>query len=252
MTVATLKNIDEDSSPERKELATRIWRSIVREEIPVIAHYKSEVISRPAKNVGGDFHIATEDWVVVGDVSGKGIAAALLTGMFISALKLALRNSDPGKSLEHALFDELEQAGMFTTLLAVRLGADGWLNFLNIGHTPMLIRRLSGEIEEFRATVPPMGIVKLDNYPVNSTRLKAGEILCLYSDGLIEAEGNTPEEQFGLDKLKNILSATTDAQEAYNNILQALAEWQLKDDLTLLVLQYVPQSNWMEDRLDLR
>ena len=252
MNTTTLKNLGKDSSPETSDLAAKIWRSIVRESIPTIPHYKSWVASRPAKEVGGDFHIASEGWVVVGDVSGKGIPAALLTGMFISALKLAVRSPDPGKALEHALFDELEQAEMFTSLIAVRLGADGWLNFLNIGHLPLLISKSSGVVTEHRAKVPPMGIVRRETYPVDDVLLEPEDIICLYSDGLIEAENKTSEEQFGLDRLKNILFESVTGEQTFNNILQALENWRLTDDLTLVILEYMPQSDWASERLDYR
>ena len=252
MNTTTLKNLGEDLNPETSDLAAKIWRSIVREGIPEIPHYKSWVISRPAKDVGGDFHMSSEGWVIVGDVSGKGIPAALLTGMFISALKLAVRSPNPGKALEHALFDELEQAEMFTSLIAVRLGADGWLNFLNIGHLPMLLSNSLGDVTEYRAKVPPIGIVRRKVYPVDNVLLEPKDIICLYSDGLIEAEDKTSEKQFGLDRLKNILFESTTGEQAFNNISQALENWRLTDDLTVIVLEYVPKNDWASERLDYR
>ncbi len=237
-----------------EDLASKIWRSVVPETLKEIAHYKSWLVSRPAKHVGGDFHLSTGSWMIVGDVSGKGIPAALLTGMFIAALKLAVRDQDPGAALQTALYSELDKAEMFTTLVAVQLGADGWIDYLNLGHPPILIRQKStAEVHELKASAPPMGTLPLASYPVKSYKLEPGDSLCLYTDGIIEAESiDEPEEQFGIERLIAVLAAHEQPEAAFAAIQAAHKDWLINDDYTLVMLEYKPESGWLEERLERR
>ena len=236
------------------DLAAAIWRSVVRDTLAPPRHFTSWLLSKPAKQVGGDFHLTTDSWIAVGDVSGKGVPAALLTGMFVAALKLALRLPDPIKALEHALYDELERAQAFTTLAAVELGADGWLNYFNLGHPPALVRRSTGQVESLGAGAPPVGTFKLDTYPVQTVRLRPGDLLCLYTDGLIEAERNSGSgsEWFGGDRLAACLARHAQLADAAQGLLSELEPWQLPDDLTVLMLQYQPERGWTDERLSRR
>jgi serine phosphatase RsbU (regulator of sigma subunit) len=237
-----------------EDLASKIWRSVVPETLNKIAHYKTWLVSRPAKHVGGDFHLSTGSWMIVGDVSGKGIPAALLTGMFIAALKLAVRDQDPGAALQMALYSELDKAEMFTTLVAVQLGADGWIDYLNMGHPPLLIRqKATGEVQELKASAPPMGTLAMATYPVKSFKLEPGDSLCLYTDGIIEAEcPHSPDDQFGIERLKALLEKHEDPEAAFAAIQEAHKDWLINDDYTLVMLEYKPESGWLEERLERR
>lgn len=235
-------------------LAAAIWRSVVRETLCPPRHFASWLLSRPATQVGGDFHLATDSWIVVGDVSGKGVPAALLTGMFVAALKLALRSPNPVKALEHALFEELERAQAFTTLAAVELGADGWLNYLNLGHPPALVRRAEDQVTALGAGAPPVGTFKLSTSPIQTVRLSPGDLVCLYSDGLIEAEresGGVPEH-FGVERLTALLGRQANLNEAAAALVASLGGWHLGDDLTVVLLQYLPEDGWTDERLSRR
>lgn len=251
--------LDSAETERLDALAADIWRAVVSEHLPKVRHYAHYVASIPAKRVGGDFQMAADNWIAVGDVSGKGVPAALLTGMFVAAFKLAVRTANPGKALEHALFKELESANMFTTLAACELGEDGWLNYLNLGHPPILVRRLSGQVEQLRASAPPIGTFRMHNYPLASTRLLPGESVCLYTDGIIEAqhpkaatEAKTEVEMYGLDRLSELFARHEDPKDAFDAVLQDLESWTLDDDLTLLVFQYAPERGWRDSHLDRR
>ncbi len=255
MSLQTIIRENADIAVETTEqLAAVIWRSVVREHLDFPEHYRGWLHSKPAKHIGGDFHITTDNWVAVGDVSGKGIPAALLTGMFVSALKLALQNPDPVDALEHALYEELERADMFTTLAALELGSDGWINCFNLGHPPVLIRRREHpRIDVLSASAPPIGTMRLQAPSIQSLRLNPGDIICLYSDGLIEAEHiNSNHTLFGLKRLKKLLSQSTDFDSCQRNILNALEPWQCTDDLTIILLEYAPNEGWQDELLSRR
>ena len=236
------------------DMASKIWRSVVPESLNKVPHYESWLISRPARHVGGDFHLSTGSWIIVGDVSGKGIPAALLTGMFIAALKLAVRHQDPGAALQTALYSELDKAEMFTTLIAVQLGADGWIDYLNMGHPPLLVRQKArAKVTELKASSPPMGTLPMVSYPVKSFKLEPGDSLCLYTDGIIEAErAGAPEIQFGIERLIGILERHEAPELAFTAIQEAHKNWLINDDYTLVMLEYQPDAGWLEERLERR
>ena len=248
-------NLADASEAERLDaLAADIWRAVVSEHLPKVRHYAHWVASRPAKRVGGDFQMAADNWIAVGDVSGKGVPAALLTGMFVAAFKLAVRTANPAKALEHALFTELESANMFTTLAAAELGEDGWLNYLNLGHPPILVRRLNGQVEHLSASAPPIGTFRMDTYPLANTRLLPGESVCLYTDGIIEAQKHDGQqaEMYGIERLSTLFASIESPKAAFDAILKDLETWTLDDDLTLLVFQYSPERDWRDSHLDRR
>lgn len=251
----------EPSSLEQS-LAGKIWRSVVPETLNEVPHYKNFLVSKPAKHVGGDFHLSTGSWIIVGDVSGKGIPAALLTGMFIASLKLAVRHQDPGKALQNALYQELDKAEMFTTLAAVQLGTDGWIDYLNLGHPPILVKqKRTGDVLEFKASAPPMGTMLMPSYPVHSFKLEPGDCLCLYTDGIVEAESkaeaatqdpNAEVVQYGVERLVEQLKQEDNAKAMFETILKEHDNWLINDDFTLVMLEYQPELGWLEERLERR
>jgi phosphoserine phosphatase RsbU/P len=235
-------------------IATHIWRSIVRESLPVIPNYQHWIMSKPATCVGGDFHAASDDYVFVGDVSGKGLPAALLTGMFVAATKFATQMRDLGKSLELALYDELERSEKFATLAALKLGPDGWLTYLTLGHPPILNYLHSHHIIELKTSEAPLGVVRKASYPMRSARLKPGNWICIYTDGVIEAERDTDNgtELFGVERLKDMMATSMLPEVFFANITHELKSWNLTDDMTLVILQYWPDANWLNEPLDRR
>jgi phosphoserine phosphatase RsbU/P len=235
-------------------IATQIWRSIVSDTLPKVPHYKHWVISKPAKHIGGDFHLASDDCVFVGDVSGKGIPAALLTGMFVAALKLAAHMRDPGKAVEQALYDELERSEKFATLAALKLGADGWMTYLTLGHPPIIAKTQKNGLLELRTPEPPIGTIRKSRYAARTLRLEPGDWICLYTDGVIEAERDNGEakELFGLGRLKMMVHDSACPKAFFTHVTDELKQWTLTDDLTLVLLQYQPETNWLDERLERR
>ncbi|WP_425145205.1 ATP-binding SpoIIE family protein phosphatase [Deinococcus sp.] len=246
-TVAALdtrqRRLQQDIEEHDRTLATRIWRHLVPEQLSAPEHYRLSTLSQPASQVGGDFQIAFGNWIVVGDVSGKGIAAALFTGMFVSTLRLAVQQEDVGAAIALALHPQLEAAGMLATLAVIYLESNGAFKYLSMGHPPILIRRTSGQIESLGATAPPLGTFAQDHYPMRLGRLDPGDLLCLYSDGISEAERTGKDgriEMFGLWKVRHTVAHATSPELGIRSLVKALEGWQVQDDLTLVMVQYAP------------
>lgn len=240
------RQLQQDIEHHDQALAARIWRYVVPEHLSAPKNYQLASLSQPALQVGGDFHVAVDGWVVVGDVSGKGIAAALFTGMFVSALRLAVQHADMGAAIAGVLHPQLESAGMLATVVAVRLQPNGTFEYFNMGHPPILVRRAGGQIESLGPTAPPLGTFAFDSYPTERGQLYPGDMMFLYSDGLNEAQRLSPEEKlelFGLWKVRHTLAHAAETPTlALPHLTQALNGWDVVDDLTMVLLQYVPQA----------
>jgi len=205
-------------------------------------------VNRPARHVSGDFfdfyrldddHFA----FALGDVSGKGVNAALMMAKTISLFRcLGKRIDGPGKLLE-AINEELcdtASRGMFVTMVAGHYGLrDGRVRFANAGHEPPLLRRKDRSYETFPASAPPLGIVAGGFCPETEIALAGGEFY-VFSDGLTEyryASG----EQLGVDgfiQLVEVLAAEPPARrlESLLDMLDQDGGWEARDDLTVLAI----------------
>ena len=201
------------------ELASEIQRSILPKGVPDLPGYSLAGWNRPARHIGGDYfdffrlpggRLA----VVVGDVSGKGVPAALLVSTLHSALHLLTDRSGLGPELfarlnEHVLASSAPNK--FITLLVADLDPEsGEMTYLNAGHNPGLLLRADGEVVQLRTGGLPIGLLAGATYRAEQLHLAPGDLLCLYSDGITEASARDDEE-FGIERLASLLAARREA-----------------------------------------
>jgi sigma-B regulation protein RsbU (phosphoserine phosphatase) len=202
------------------ELASEIQRQILPKGTPEIPGYELAGWNRPAKHIGGDYYDffpfgGGRSWgLVLGDVSGKGVPAALLVSTLHSALRLLLDRLELGSDLFYRLNEHIlasSAANKFITLLAARLEtATGELHYLNAGHNPGILVRARGGVEQMGPGGLPLGLMPGVGCRTEVTTVEPGDLLCLYSDGITEAVG--PDDvEFGFDRLAALLA---DAREA--------------------------------------
>ncbi|GGR58033.1 hypothetical protein GCM10008959_19700 [Deinococcus seoulensis] len=215
--------------------AHAVWRAVAPETLVTPPGYHLNLLSQPASDFGGDFQFQEGEWIVVGDVSGKGLPAAIITAMFATSFTVAARNASLSEGLTEALHDHLERSGAFCTLAAMQIRPDGALRVFNVGHPPVLLRRADGTLEEIRASAPPIGTFPLLHLDVERFWLHPGDALIVYSDGLFEAE--TPDgEAYGLGRVFDLARRVVPG--TFNQAaVQALSPYVINDDLTLLTLQ---------------
>lgn len=196
------------------ELASQIQRQILPTAPPAIPGYELVGWNRPARHIGGDYydflrlpggdHVA----LVVGDVSGKGVPAALLVSTLHSSLRLLTEREPIAPAMcerlnRHIL--ESSSANKFITMILTELApATGELRYLNAGHNPALVRRAGGELHELPASGMPLGLIEGARFSAESVTMAPGDLLCLYSDGITEASG-PDDEEFGLARLGELL-----------------------------------------------
>jgi sigma-B regulation protein RsbU (phosphoserine phosphatase) len=239
----------------RKEL--EIGRRIQAELLPR-APYRSpfaEVggISLPAREVGGDFFNyfplrEDEVAVVMGDVSGKGVPAALLMANLQATLRARLTLEPDLAKLVDALDRELESEeplALYVTLfIAVLEGRSGRLRYLNAGHNTQFLHRLSGDVERLASTGRPPGLYPGGGYEQCEAILREGDALFLFTDGIVEAEDESGGP-FGMERLEALLRVHAGRDlgsllgHVHETLRAHLGRAEAADDATMLALRVV-------------
>jgi PAS domain S-box-containing protein len=205
---------------ERAYVAQTLQAGLLPRALPSIPGLDLAVRYRPIRDgaeVGGDFYdlVALDDgaWVVVvGDICGKGTAAAVLTGVMRSTVRaLAVRDGDPVALLggvNQALLREASPQALATMACAlVRPEGDGWTVELAAGgHPPALILRAAGGVEETAARGTLLGMRRELDVLTSTERLAPGDTLLLYTDGVIDARPAVGRP-FGDERLRDALAA---------------------------------------------
>ena len=234
---------------ERVESELRIAREIQRHMLPRVFPRRRDVdiyaMMTPAKEVGGDLYayalIDDQLYFCVGDVSGKGVPAALfmaeVTRMFRTLVDGRLLPGAIATRLNHALAEDNEQ-GMFVTMFIGLINLKtGHMEYCNAGHNPPL---LDGEFMEMESNAP-IGLWPELNYAGEEVVDMHGKTLFIYTDGINEAE-NKEKEQFGDDRLKALLQKDLgDARQTSEAIHKAVEDFvggaEPSDDLTKMCIK---------------
>jgi serine phosphatase RsbU (regulator of sigma subunit) len=235
------------------ELASDIQMSLLPKKPPQIQGLDIATFFKPVKQVGGDFYSFHQVdrhncWFFLGDVSGKGMAAALVMATLRSMLQFEMRNTSENAgelltSLNNLLCPDMYE-GNFITFWAglVDLGKED-IFFSNAGHLPLLVYRSHKDlVESYEALDIPLGIMDNVNYPYQNICFAKGDILVLYTDGINESMSSDKEE-FGLNRLKQLLKDTHQgsSQEIVQDILQAVNDFAddapQYDDISLMVIK---------------
>lgn len=247
-----LRALEQERLEREMHLAAEIQRQILPKGAPYVPGYQLAGWNRPARQVGGDYYdmFPTRGGrigLVVGDVSGKGIPAALMVSTLHSALRLLLDQTGIGPLLLEKLNKHILESSMpnkFITMFLAELDPDnGQLLYANAGHNPALLLRADGQVEELGSSGVPLGLLPGSRYLAREVTIERGDLLCIYSDGITEAE-SIVEEEFGTDRLGDSLRAHRGdpaLQAVLDTIRESVEEFSRGqpqgDDQTLLVLR---------------
>jgi serine phosphatase RsbU (regulator of sigma subunit) len=231
------------------QVAQLIQRQFLPRELPELSGWYVATYYQPAKAVGGDFYdfIALPDGLiglVCGDVTGKGVPAALVMATTHSILRGdAPRSVSPGKVLERAnnlLLRDIPPQMFVTCVYGVLDPSTGRLRYANAGHNPPYVHTGDGVVE-LRATGMPLGAMPDMTYEEKETTLGPGDTVLLHSDGLVEA--HDPERKmFGFPRLAELMNGCSGGPELIQLLLGELdgftgPGWEQEDDITLVALQ---------------
>jgi serine phosphatase RsbU (regulator of sigma subunit)/anti-sigma regulatory factor (Ser/Thr protein kinase) len=230
-------------------VATLIQQQFLPRELPHLPEWQIAAFYGPARAVGGDFYDFVElsdgrIGIAVGDVTDKGVPAALVMARTHSILRAeASRLTSPGEILARAndlLVPEMPARMFVTCLFAVLDPPTGRIVIANAGHNLPFVRT-GGELRELRATGMPLGLMPAMRYEEVEGTIDAGSNVLLYSDGLVEAHDNA-REMFGMDRLRDALDGDEAGSELLDRLLDTLRaftgpEHEQEDDITLVTLR---------------
>jgi len=237
---------------EELRVARKMQLSILPQNFPKTDACLTHAVMTPAQDVGGDFYDVfplPEDriGVVIADVSGKGVPAALFMMVSRTLLKgHAIGGLDPARVLEQVNngLSEDNESQMFVTLLYGVVDADGLFTFANAGHCPPFLMHQGKEPRLLPLTSGvALGVVPGLSYSLDTVQLEPGDRLFLYTDGVPEAE-RPDNSLFEEDRLREALAGVGDASpEGVNSaVIEAVREFtggeHQSDDITCLTLAY--------------
>jgi serine phosphatase RsbU (regulator of sigma subunit) len=233
------------------KIAAEIQRSLLPEGRHDGAFYQSSGTSLQARAIGGDFFDLLElpdntFGFIVGDVAGKGPAAALLTSKILgifSAFAFGI-NDDPAATIDklNKVLAKRAIVARYATAMYGRLSPDGELSYCSAGHNPALAYGQNG-LRRLEAGGMPVGLFEAAAYESSRVQLAPGETVVLYSDGVTEAH-NVEGEEFGEARLADVLKQHHDkpAAETLERLVTAVKAFahgaEQYDDVTALVVKY--------------
>jgi anti-sigma regulatory factor (Ser/Thr protein kinase) len=230
-------------------VATLIQQQFLPRELPELAGWQVAAYYGPARAVGGDFYdfIPLPDGrigIVVGDVTDKGVPAALIMARTQSVLRgEAPRLVEPSAVLRRVneiLVDEMPVRMFVTCLYGVLEPDTGRFTYANAGHNPPYARTEDGVVE-LRATGMPLGLLPDMEYESREATMSADQSVVLYSDGIVEAHG--PDgEMFGFPRLRELMAEDLGGHEIIDAILEQVhaftgSGWEQEDDITVVALR---------------
>ncbi|MGH2750615.1 MAG: PP2C family protein-serine/threonine phosphatase [Actinomycetota bacterium] len=236
-------------------VARLIQQQLLPKKLPQVEGWDVDVHYHPARDVGGDFYDFVEladgrIVLVAGDVTGKGVPAALVMATTRSLLRGEItRLPSPAEILRRAneqLCNDIPQNMFVTCMCAIIDPATGRTVMSNAGHNvPYISNGL--RVREFRATGMPLGLLEDVTYDESETTLRPGDSFILHSDGLAEAR-NESGEMFGFPRMKTVLEGTDSPESAIGSLLDELhdfagPDYEQEDDITLVVLQRLPERD---------
>ncbi|MDH4158541.1 MAG: serine/threonine-protein phosphatase, partial [candidate division Zixibacteria bacterium] len=211
--------------------------------------------NRPAKEMGGDYYdmVQLSDdrvFVSLGDVSGKGMPAALLMANAQAVLRAQLSKTkdiplpELAESLNRLICQFTPPEQYITAMFGVYDASENRLSYINAGHCPPFILRKTGVVEAPAEAGLVIGVLPDFAYPVHHIGLAAGETVFIYSDGITEA-WNEKDEEFGEQRLRGILSDYSGegvvglGEKVYGEVVRHRGRQEQSDDITMVILRAV-------------
>lgn len=241
---------------EELKLARSIQVALLTEELPALDGWQLHAGNVPSRRVSGDFYKIVEREtggqrelvVLLADVSGKGMAASLLTAALEAMTSGLLEETGPPDAICHKvnrlLYQRTPPAKYATGFLALIDPVTGELRYTSAGHNPVLLVRAGGTVEELESTGQPLGLLPSPRFETAGNRLEPGDLLVAYSDGITEATDAAGRE-YGVERLQQACTThrTDPLDELADQIEQDLRRFvgdePFADDRTIVMVRRV-------------
>jgi phosphoserine phosphatase RsbU/P len=233
--------------------AVRIQQSLLPSSFPDVPCYEIAAHQTPCRWVGGDLYdvLSLPEGklaVVLGDVSGKGLGAALLMSNVLASLRLLLEEDLPlhrvVERLNSQLLRSTEACDYLTLFIGLLDPREHTMEYVNAGHNPPMLVHPGGKVDELEATGPPVGLLNVPMRDTGRITMEESALLCIFSDGITEARRE--EEFFGEERLREALIRRHGVPMAeftsglLSDLQEFLAGEPLADDTTFLLLRRQP------------
>jgi phosphoserine phosphatase RsbU/P len=234
------------------ELAAQVQRMFLPAAAPVIAGLEIAGMMQPTKGVGGDLYDfipinADTIQIVIGDVSGKGVSAALLMSATTAAMRLeANLNRNMLQQVENLNTEigAVSDPESYVTLLVSEIDTHKrTIRYVNCGHNPaLLFQAKTRTLKRLESSCAPIGLNPEESCELASADLSAGDVVVFYTDGVTEAQNNSSEE-FGMERLSAVVrnGSSLSADELIINIFNGAANFcgdvGFRDDVTIVVVK---------------
>jgi sigma-B regulation protein RsbU (phosphoserine phosphatase) len=246
--------VDKQLLEHQLRIAREVQASLLPAGAPLVEGYDISGLNLPAWDIGGDYfdYFPLESGrlgLVIADVSGKGVPAALLMATFRAALRSEVRRDRPIPAILHevheTLIESMDTSRFVSTVYGVLDPRAGTFTYVNCGHNAPMLLRTSGDHELLTAGMPALGIAAGRPADERCIQLCPGDVLLLYTDGVVELM-NTAMVEFGETRLARVLSDA--ARLPATGIIGALVDAtrafagreRYHDDFTLLVVKRRP------------
>jgi sigma-B regulation protein RsbU (phosphoserine phosphatase) len=238
---------------EELRIAREIQHGLLPRRLPDTGWFRAAGSSLASQQVGGDYfdvlELRPDCWALaVADVSGKGVSSALLAALLQGAFLTAGDRPDEIRQMleriNHYLYERTE-GEKYATLFYSALTMNGQMHWSNAGHCSPVVLHTDGSLERLASTSLPVGMLEPAPFRVETTALRPGDKLVIFSDGLTEA-ANENGEYFETGRLLDIVraSASLSCLQLHDSVLEAVREFTggmaQQDDLTLVVAEYIP------------
>lgn len=235
---------------EELSIARQIQLSFLPKKSPSIPGFDIAGTNIPSEQVGGDYYdfipiVDNQTGIIIGDVSGKGVPAALIMASFRASLLAEIRNNYAIRTIfrkvNRLLYESMERDNFVTAVYGVLDSSNRIFTFSNAGHNPPLLLRHEGNIEYLQQGGLALGILPDSAYHEKAVHLKTKDLLVFYTDGVTEAL-NPERQEFGLPRLIEVMRKGQElsASDLMKSILDEVHEFTAGiryDDLTLVVIK---------------
>ncbi|MEJ2494731.1 MAG: PP2C family protein-serine/threonine phosphatase, partial [Ignavibacteriaceae bacterium] len=246
------QSIEKERIQKEMSLAASIQQKIIPEKLPQIVGYELAGINIPSRDVGGDYYDSIDLGegkyaLIMADVSGKGISAALLVSTLNAALysylEFNLPTTDLAEKLNKLIYKSSPPDKYITFFAAILDSNSGELDIVNAGHNPGLLLRKDATLENIEAGGTGLGMLDF-GFPYTGQRLtlNQGDKLFLYTDGIPEAM-NITEEEYSDERMIEFLRNNSDLvpeefiSSIVNDVKKHVGEAEQSDDITCLFLK---------------
>ena len=250
---------------QQLEIAHSVQRDLLPSTANLPEQFQLAAEYQPATHLSGDFYdllpAGSEGAAfVLGDVSGKGIPAALLMGVLQGAIRStpwtesAQQHQEATGKINSMLCERASRERYSTLFWSYVDPQSGTLRYINAGHCAPILFKANGEAQSLNDGGPVLGLLADAEFHQHSVPFEPGDTLVLYSDGIVEA-ANFEDEQFGEDRLQELVcsSLRESSAEIRRRILAAVNSFtgnaELSDDRTLVVVRYAGSPAGTEESL---